>query len=85
MAALQSMPHVRLTMREIRYRVSGTNLLPHEAWVDTFENAVALIRKPPELVESRRQVDGICARQPAESSTLAHRSARARRTVALCR
>ena len=76
-AALRSMPHVRLAMREIRHRVSGTNLLPHEAWVDTFEDAVALIRKQPELSEFRRLVDWTRARQPALLAWVAKRPLRA--------
>ena len=56
-AALGSMPHVRLTMREVRHRVSGTNSLPREAWVDSLEDAAALIRKRSELVAFRRLVD----------------------------
>ena len=76
-AALRSMPHVRLEMREIRHRVSGTNRLPHEAWVDTLEDAVALIRKQPELAEFRRLVDRTRARQPALLSWVAKRPLRA--------
>ena len=76
-AALRSMPHVRLTMREIRHRVSGTNLLPHEAWVDTLEDAVALVRKQPELAEFRRLVDWTRARQPALLAWVAKRPLRA--------
>jgi len=76
-AALRSMPHVRLTMREIRHRVSGTNLLPHEAWVDTCEDAVALIRKQPELDEFRRLVDWTRSRQPALLAWVAKRPLRA--------
>ena len=76
-AALRSMPHVRVTMREVRHRVSGTNLLPHEAWVDTFEDAVALIRKQPEVDEFRRLVDWTHARQPALLAWMAKRPLRA--------
>ena len=76
-AALRSMPHVRLSMREIRHRVSGANLLPHEAWVDTLEDAVALIRKQPELDEFRRLVDRTRARQPALLAWVAKRPLRA--------
>ena len=76
-AALRSVPHVRLSMREIRHRVSGTNLLPHEAWVDTFEDAVALIRKQPEVDEFRRLVDWTRARQPALLAWVAKRPLRA--------
>ena len=76
-AALRSMPHVRLEMREIRHRVSGTNSLPHEAWVDTLEDAVALIRKQPELAEFRRLVDRTRARRPALLGWVAKRPLRA--------
>ena len=76
-AALRSMPHVRLSMREIRHRVSGANLLPHEAWVDTFDDAVALIRKQPEVDEFRRLVDWTRARQPALLAWVAKRPLRA--------
>ena len=76
-AALRSMPHVRIEMREVRHRVSGTNSLPHEAWVDTFEDAVALIRKQPELDEFRRLVEWTRARQPALLSWVAKRPLRA--------
>ena len=71
------MPHVRLVMREVRHRVSGTNLLPHEAWVDTLEDAVALARKQPELAEFRRLVEWTRARQPALLAWVAKRPLRA--------
>ncbi|MDE0457649.1 MAG: DUF2220 family protein [Chromatiales bacterium] len=76
-AALRSMPHVRLSMREVRHRVSGTNLLPHEAWVDTLEDAVALIRKQTDVDEFRRLVDWTRARQPALLAWVAKRPLRA--------
>ena len=75
-AALRSMPHVRLSMREVRHRVSGANLLPHEAWVDTVEDAVALIRKQPAVDEFRRLVDWTRARQPAVLDWVAKRPLR---------
>ena len=74
-AALRSMPHVRLSMREVRHRVSGTNLLPHEAWVDTFEDAVALIRKQPELDEFR-PTRGLDPRSTARPARLGGEAAR---------
>ena len=76
-AALWSMPHVRVTMREVRHRVSGANSLPHEAWVDTLEDAAALIRKQPEFGEFRRLVDWTRARQPALLAWVAKRPLRA--------
>ena len=77
--ALRSMPHVRLTMREVRHRVSGTNSLPHEAWVDTLEDATTLIRKQLELAEFRRLVDRTRARRPALLAWVAKRPLRALR------
>ena len=76
-AALRDMPHVRLTMREVRHRVSGTNSLPHEAWVDTVEAAAALIGKRPELDAFRRLVDGTRAEYPVLLPWVARRPLRA--------
>ena len=78
-AALRSMPHLRLAMREVRHRVSGTNSLPHEAWVDTVEDAATLIRKQAELGEFRRLVDQTRARRPALLAWVAKRPLRALR------
>ena len=64
-------------MREVRHRVSGTNSLPHEAWVDTIEDAAALIRKQPELDEFRRLVDGTRAEYPVLLPWVAKRPLRA--------
>ena len=76
-AALRSTPNVRLTMREVRHRVSGTNSLPHEAWVDTIEDAAALIRKQPELDAFRRLADGTRAEYPVLLPWVARRPLRA--------
>ena len=76
-SALRSVPHVRITMREVRHRVSGANSLPHEAWVDTVEDAAALLRKQPELAAFRRLVDQTRARRPVLLAWLAKRPLRA--------
>ena len=76
-SALRSMSHVRVTMREVRHRVSGANSLPHEVWVDTLEDAAALVRKQPELAEFRRLVDRTRARRPALLAWVARRPLRA--------
>ena len=78
-AALRDMPHVRVTMREVRHRVSGTNSLPHEAWVDTVEDAAALLRVQRELAAFHRLVDGTRARYPALLAWVAKRPLRALR------
>ena len=76
-AALRSMPHVRLVMREVRHRISGTNSLPHEAWVDTLEDAASLLRKQSELEEFRRLADGTRDRYPVLLAWVAKRPLRA--------
>ena len=78
-SALRSMPHVRVTLREVRHRVSGANSLPHEVWVDTPEDAAALVRKQPELVEFRRLVDRTRTRRPVLLAWVARRPLRALR------
>jgi len=78
-AALRSTPHVRITMREVRHRVSGTNSLPHEAWVDTVDDAAALLRKQSELDEFRRLVNRTRDRHPVLLAWVAKRPLRALR------
>ena len=76
-ASLRAMPHVRLTMREFRHRVSGANALPHEAWIDTVEDAVALMGKQRETAAFRRVVEATGDRQPSLLPWLARRSLQA--------
>ena len=72
-ASLRSMGHVRVTMREFRHRVSGANALPHEAWVDSVEEAVALIGKQREAAVFRALAEEASARQPSLVPWLARR------------
>lgn len=46
--ALQAMTRCRVEMREFRHRVFGANFLPEAVWLDTVEDAVALIGKQRE-------------------------------------
>ena len=72
-ASLRSMPHVRISMREFRHRVSGLNTLPHQVWIDTVEDAVALIGKRHEASAFRRVLEVTEAREPSLLSWLARR------------
>ena len=76
-ASLRSMPHVRLAMREFRHRVSGANALPHEAWIDTVGEAVALIGKRREVDLFRRLAEVAGERQPSLLPWLARRPLKA--------
>ena len=76
-ATLRSMSHVRIAMRELRHRVSGANALPREAWVDTVENAAALLGKRREVAKCRRMVEATGDRQPSLLPWIARRPLRA--------
>ena len=72
-ASLRSMPHLRIAMREFRHRVSGANALPHEVWIDTLEDAAAVIGKRGEVAAFRRVVETTRARQPSLLPWIARR------------
>lgn len=40
-----SAPRLRIVMREFRHRVLGSNAVPDEVWLDTLDDALALIGK----------------------------------------
>lgn len=42
-AELGSLRHMRIETRQFRHRVRGTSTLPHEAWVDSLRDALALV------------------------------------------
>jgi len=44
-AELRRQTRCRVVMREVRHRILGTNLVPDEVWVDTLDDALALIGK----------------------------------------
>lgn len=63
--ALLKMPQVRFELREVRHRVTGTNQLPAEAWVDTADAAARCVGKLRELETFRRIVALVRGRAPA--------------------
>ena len=76
-AKLRAVPRVRIEMRESRHHIFGTNALPRKVWVDSVDDAVAMIAKRAELAEFRRLVDLTRARQPSLLAWLARRPLRA--------
>ena len=74
---LRAAPRVRIEMRAFRHRVFGANALPHEAWIDGADDAVAMIGKRSEIAEFRRVVDLTGLRQPSLLAWLAKRPLRA--------
>ncbi|RJF97644.1 Wadjet anti-phage system protein JetD domain-containing protein [Noviherbaspirillum saxi] len=70
-------PGYRLVQREVRHRVIGTNALPHEAWIDTLDDALALIGMRREAEQFRALAALTGANQPALLPWLKKRPLRA--------
>ncbi|MGH8582981.1 MAG: Wadjet anti-phage system protein JetD domain-containing protein [Gammaproteobacteria bacterium] len=76
-ADLRQGHHYRVVMRELRHRVIGTNVVPDEIWIDTFDDALALIGKRREARRFSELVAGTRSRQPAVLPWLAKHPLRA--------
>ena len=63
--ALADTPHVRIEWREWNHRVQGTQRLPAVVWVDSVEEAVALIGKTRQVRQFERQWQQTASLQPA--------------------
>lgn len=63
-AALAEMKHVRLVTKEVRHRVTGTNRFPAEAWIDSAEDAIALLGKKREWQQFQQMVATTRLRRP---------------------
>lgn len=76
-AELRAMPHIRLELTERHHRQLGANQIPTAAWIDSLEQALALIGK---TAPARRFQDLIALarqHQPALLAWLARRPLRA--------
>ncbi len=67
----------RVEMREIQHRVLGANAIPAEAWIDSFDAAVALLGKRREAARFVALLEATRARQPRLLGWLAQRPLRA--------
>ena len=74
---LRVMPHCRVEMREFKHRVFGANAVPHEVWIDTVEDALALIGKQRDVARFTALIDVTRKRQPQLLGWLAKRPMRA--------
>jgi hypothetical protein len=78
---LRALPYYRVEMRELRHRVLGANEVPAAVWVDTLDDALAIVGKTREarrfasLVETTRQRQPVLlewlARNPLKALALA--------------
>ena len=69
--------HYRVTYEEVRHRQLGTNVFPKQAWIDTREDALALIGKRAEAAAFDRIVAETRERRPLLLAWLAQRPRRA--------
>lgn len=74
---LRGMPHCRVEMREFNHRVFGANAIPQEAWIDTVEDALALIGKQRDVARFTALTDVTRKCQPQLLGWLARRPMRA--------
>lgn len=76
-AELRDMPHCRVEIREFRHRIFGANSIPAEAWVDSFDAAIALTAKRREAARFAAVLETTRQRQPSLLAWLARRPLRA--------
>lgn len=63
-ASLQELKHIRLVWRDVRHRLLGNNALPCEAWIDTLEDALALISRQRDAMSFVQLLDATRQRRP---------------------
>ncbi len=73
---LRAMSHCRVEVREFKHRVFGANSIPSEIWIDTVEDALALIGKQRDVARFAALTDLTRKRQPKLLSWLAKRPMR---------
>lgn len=74
---IRVMPYCRVEMREFRHRVFGANAVPKEAWIDSVEDALALIGKQRDTARFTALLEMTRKRQPPLLGWLAKRPLRA--------
>lgn len=72
-ADLVAMPPIRIEWREVNHRVHGTQRLPQSVWVDTLDDALALIGKRTDAARLETLVSLTRATNPALLAWLAKR------------
>ncbi|MFD1556351.1 DUF3322 domain-containing protein [Paraburkholderia silviterrae] len=63
-AELAEMPHVRIEWRELNHRILGAQRVPQVAWVDSLDDALALIGKRRDAARFERLIEITRIRQP---------------------
>lgn len=74
---LRAMAYCRVEMREFRHRVFGANVVPQEAWIDSVEDALAVIGRRRDFTRFLALIEVTRKQQPQLLYWLAKRSLRA--------
>jgi hypothetical protein len=64
-AALSGIPRIRIEWREVNHRVQGAQRLPASVWVDTLNDAIALIGKRGDTARFESLLSMTQAKKPA--------------------
>ncbi|EGF33213.1 hypothetical protein IMCC9480_920 [Oxalobacteraceae bacterium IMCC9480] len=72
-AAINALPHCRIEQREFRHRVFGNNRVPDAVWIDSLDDALALLDKRRDARRFAALLDRTRLRQPALLPWLAGR------------
>ncbi len=70
-------PHCRIGMRSFVHRIVGANSIPSEAWIDSLDDALAMLGKRNEAARFSAQLDLTRQRQPVLLGWLAKRPLKA--------
>lgn len=63
-AELRALPHYRVEMREVRHRVLGANQVPAAVWVDTLDDALAILGKSQDARRFATLIEHAREREP---------------------
>jgi hypothetical protein len=74
---IMAAPHCRIELRSFAHRVVGFNSIPAEAWIDSLDDALAMLGKRNEAARFRALLDLTGQRQPALLSWLVKRPLKA--------
>lgn len=76
-AELSAVPYVRIDMRSFSHRVFGNNAVPQSAWIDSLDDALAMIGKQREAARLRTLIEQTRRRVPVLLEWMALRPLRA--------
>lgn len=76
-AGLRALPHCRVELRDVAHRVFGSNSLPQAAWLDSLDDALAMVGKQREAAQFAQLLDYTRQHGPALLPWLARKPMRA--------